>query len=38
MKASKRMKMLGFFGLVVAVSVANNLILNDPLGKEPDGF
>ena len=38
MKATKRMKMLSFFGLVVAVSVATNLTTTDPLGKEPDGF
>ncbi|HEY6914120.1 MAG TPA: Do family serine endopeptidase [Paludibacter sp.] len=38
MKASKRMKMLGFFGLVVAVSVATNLTTNYVASKQTDGF
>ncbi|HEY6915596.1 MAG TPA: deoxyribonuclease HsdR, partial [Paludibacter sp.] len=38
MKASKRMKMLGFFGLVVAVSVATNLTTNYVASKQSDGF
>ena len=38
MKASKRMKMLGFFGLVVAVSVASSLTTNFMTHKQSDEF
>lgn len=38
MQASKRMKMLGFFGLVVAVSVATNLTTSYVASKKSDGF
>jgi serine protease Do len=38
MKASKRMRMLGFFGLVVAVSVATNLTTSYVASKQSDGF
>ena len=39
MKASKRMRMLGFFGLVVVVSVATNLTTSYVVNKEKtDGF
>lgn len=38
MNASKRMKMLGFFGLVVAVSVATNLTTSFVANKQSDEF
>jgi Do/DeqQ family serine protease len=38
MKASKRMRMLGFFGLVVAVSVATNLTTSYVANKEANAF
>jgi Do/DeqQ family serine protease len=38
MDVSKRMKMLGFFGLVVVVSVATNLTTSLVANKQHDGF
>jgi periplasmic serine protease, Do/DeqQ family len=38
MKATKRMKMLGFFGLVVAVSVATNLTTSYVVNKQSTEF
>ncbi|MFT3753514.1 MAG: Do family serine endopeptidase [Paludibacter sp.] len=38
MNASRRMKMLGFFGLVVAVSVATNLTTSFVANKQSDEF